>query len=669
MIYRTRKLWLMMLALMLAPIIGAYAQVNEITLSKPGRLEKELGNTADTITTIKVNGDINGEDIEYLISMSKLTSLDLGNAKIIDEYSYPAKKTKNAIASGFSRAIGINNNANSNSNNYSKQTLLISGSRFYKKVVMPLSCNKLVILPPQPTDSVYALEYCQMGRLEAASGINTITCSKKFLPMVIDLKDNTMDDKTQKSIFSFLLIQQGETLLRYWIWDTDELVSYCKKQKITSIDNIRPYAFSKAPCGDTLDLSEVNIKTFDLLAFAECPAKYVIMPRSVENISDLAFEKSNVESVEFTGEYAPAFIGDKNKNDFYARQYYPVDVSSWNFSIIVPEKYYQNYQLGEWKELVVKKDNAISKYEFVIEKPGTLSSYLTNEIIKGAEGLTLKGILYDTEIDILNECKGLKYLDLSCCYVAKSPQTIEKERANREFQLAVLQQLGEITQKDAKSKFEQGKISYAEALNNVMWGQYAESVAKQASQNKVEADENCLCPELNLKLLKEYHMPMQLKNIGPIGYLPALEKIGLPPSATQINYYAFSGTCSIKEISFPNSIEYIGNGAFKNCKSLTELDFSNTNLKGIVINRKGYGGKESSLFYGCDNLSEVRFPATLTTLEDEGDVPERCVLFFNSLEAPKGYCYWEPQAIHVQRGAKAGWSVWIAKGINVIDDL
>ena len=187
---KTRNTKIMMLALMFAPIIGAYAQVNEITLSKPGGLEKELGNTADTITTIKVNGDINGEDIEYLISMSKLTSLDLGNAKIIDDYSYPAIKPKNAIASRFSRAIGINNNANSNSNNYSKQTLLISGSRFYKKVVMPLSCNKLVILPPQPTDSVYAFEYCQMGRLEAASGINSITCSKKLLPMVIDVKDN-----------------------------------------------------------------------------------------------------------------------------------------------------------------------------------------------------------------------------------------------------------------------------------------------------------------------------------------------------------------------------------------------------------------------------------------------------------------------------------------------
>jgi len=655
---KNRQLRLMMLALMLIPFIGVYAQVNEITLSKPGRLGKEIGKSADTITTLKVNGDINGEDIEFMVSMPKLNSLDLGNARIFDDYSYPAQ---NKIASGLSRYIGNNISA---AKSYNKQTLLISGSRFYRKVIMPIMCNNLVILPPQPTDSVYSLEFCQMGRLVAASGINSITCSKLFLPMIIDVKNFTFDVAKHKSITPCIIMQQNEVKLRVWHWGIDELMAYCKRNNIASFDNVLPGSFS-AIKGDTLNLSQVNIKTIGAYVFVNCPAKYVIMPRSVENISDLAFEESNVESVEFTGEYAPTFIGDKNKNDFYARH---VDVSSWNFSIIVPEKYYQNYQLGEWKKLVVKKDNAISKYEFVIEKPGTLSSYLTNEIIKGVEGLTLKGILYDTEIDLLNECKGLKYLDLSCCYVAKSPQTIEKERANREFQLAVLQQLGEITQKDAKSKFEQGKISYAEALNNVMWGQYAESVAKQASQNKVEADENCLCPELNLKLLKEYHMPMQLKIIRNVGYLPMLEKIVLPPSATEIFYYAFSGLSNLKEISFPNSLEYMGNAAFKNCKSLTKLDFSNTKLKEIVI-RRGDVGRETGLFYNCDNLKEIRFPSSLTVLADKGDLPKQCVVYFYLPEISITHCWWEPQSIHVPRGTKAGWGNWISRGVKVVDDL
>ena len=43
---KTRNTKIMMLALMFAPIIGSYAQVNENTLSKPGRLEKELGNNS-----------------------------------------------------------------------------------------------------------------------------------------------------------------------------------------------------------------------------------------------------------------------------------------------------------------------------------------------------------------------------------------------------------------------------------------------------------------------------------------------------------------------------------------------------------------------------------------------------------------------------------------------
>ena len=650
---------------MMAPIIGTYAQVNEITLSKPGRLEKELGKSADTITTLKVNGDINGEDIEFMISMPKLNSLDLGNARIFDDYSYPAQ---NKIASGLSRYIGNNNPV---VKNYDKQTLLISGSRFYRKVIMPIMCNNLVILPPQPSDSVYALDYCQMGILEAASGINSFTCSKQLIIMMVDVKNFTFDIKKHQSVLPCLIKQQGKVSLRIWMWGIDDLLSYSEKNDISSFEGILPYGLSAMPCGDTLDLSMVNLRTVGLLTFAGCPAKYVIMPKSIEEISDLAFEKSNVETVEFVGEYAPSFIGDKNANNsnIYVQAYYPIDVSSWDFSVVVPDEYFQNYQLGEWKNVVVKKKNANTKYEFLIEKPGTLSKYLTNEIVNSAESLTLKGVLYDTEIEILNDCKGLKFLDISCCYVAKSPQTVEKERANREFQLAVLQMLGEMVQKDAQSKYEQGKISYAEAMNNVMWGKYAEKVANQVNQDKVEADANCICPQLNLKLLKKYHMPAQIKIIRNVGYLPMLEKIVLPPSATEIYYYAFSGLEKLKDISFPKTLEYMGNSAFKNCKSLTKLDFSNTNLKEIVI-RKGDYGKETGLFYGCINLKEVRFPASLTILADEGDVPKKCVLYFYAPEIPITHCvWWEPETIHVPRGTKAGWGKWIRDGVNVIDDL
>ena len=201
-----------------------------------------------------------------------------------------------------------------------------------------------------------------------------------------------------------------------------------------------------------------------------------------------------------------------------------------------------------------------------------------------------------------------------------------------------------------------------------MWGKYAETVAKQASQDKVEADANCICPELNLQLLKEYHMPAQIKIIRHVGYLQMLEKIVLPPSATEIYYYAFSGLKKLKDISFPKTLEYLGNGAFKNCKSLEKLDFSDTNLKEIVIRRGDYGD-DTGIFCDCDNLREVRFPASLTTLADEGKVPKNSVLYFYSPEIPITHCWWEPETIHVPRGTKAGWGKWIRDGVNVIDDL
>ncbi len=635
--------------------------MNEITLSKPGKLKKDLKKSIDTITTLKVSGYINGEDIEFLVSLPKLATLNLENAAIVEGYTYPAKNTYN----------------DASIQHYDKQTLLISGSHFFKKVVMPNSCDRLAILSPQPTDSVSKLEYFQLGTL-VANKILGIKCSKNII--IGSLVANVIIyDKESPAIFTevmdypgfgqdyysisrkeelmkqfnpcFIKSQQKNYSLNICPGSIDNLITTCKQYNITVIDQTLSNSFSYINCKDTLDLSQLNINKIGSNTFTGCPAKYIIMPLSIKEISGSAFKESNVEAIEFLGENAPVILEG---------------ASSWKFPILVPAKYYSNYQLGEWKRLFVKNENTITKYEFVIETPGTLSEFLTDEIIKSVESLTLKGILYDTDIPRLNRCKHLEYLDISCCYVAKSPQTIEREKANLEFKLALIQSLGEMAQENAQYKYEQGQISYAEAMNNVMWGQYAETLAKQAREHKIEADNNCVCPELDLECLKEYHMPMQIKYIGAIGKLPKLKKIVLPPSATQVLSFAFSGLNKIEEFNFPNTLEILGAGVFQRCSSLKKLDFSNTNLKTINPKSKVC---EGGLFYGCNSLVEIRFPSTFKMINDHGKLPDNCILYFYSPEAQDTFARWRPKSIHVPRGTKAGWSRWITYGVNVIDDL
>lgn len=78
----------------------------------------------------------------------------------------------------------------------------------------------------------------------------------------------------------------------------------------------------------------------------------------------------------------------------------------------------------------------------------------------------------------------------------------------------------------------------------------------------------------------------------------------MPPSLKNIQRYAFSGCESLQTINIPSTVNYIGEGAFKDCKSLKSLDLSNTSVENIF----------SETFKGTDALYEIRFPATLKSM-------------------------------------------------------
>lgn len=635
---KNRQLRLIMLALMLIPFIGVYAQVNEITLSKPGKLGKELGKSADTITTLKVNGGINGKDIILMISMPKLISLDLKNAEIVEAYSY--------------RSAGT-----SQKKEYDKGTLLISGSRHFEKLSPPRNCYKIVILPPNESDDTFHLPYFRIGTLVVDSDI-AINSSKTI---VVDVLDNSRWEEdywnqdwnmknTIKSINPcFIKSKQKNYSIWNWSRNIDDLLATCNKYHISKFQQVLPNSFSSVKCGDTLDLSRVFIRILPENAFRGCPVKHLVLSSSIEEFYNNTFDDSSIETVEFTGKQPP-----KCK--------YTASNKIGNITMIVPDGYFMYYsQYYGWKDLSVREKNGITEYEFTIEKPGTLGNYLTYEITKSVERLTLKGAIYDTDVKYINECNNLTYLDLTYCYVAKSPQTIEKEKATREFQAAVFQMLGEMTQENAHNQFEQGNISYAEAMDNVVWGEYAKQAAELLKQDKVKATENCICPELKLQKLKEYHMPIQAKVIYARA-CSSLEKVVLPPKATAVEYYGFAHCEKLKEISFPNTLLRIGGGAFYGCKSLEVLNFSKSQLVEIVESRDG-------TFEGCENLKAVAFPATFQRMTESTWKSPMCHWYFLSKEKPQ-YVRVPDGIVHIPKGSINGWRALANdQHIRLVDDI
>ena len=98
--------------------------------------------------------------------------------------------------------------------------------------------------------------------------------------------------------------------------------------------------------------------------------------------------------------------------------------------------------------------------------------------------------------------------------------------------------------------------------------------------------------------LSDIKCPASLEKIGffAFGDLYTMEKIDLSgTNVIDIESYAFSGCTMLKEITFPDTLEYIGGGAFARCKSLSEVTlpdslmeigqyaFADTGLKEIII--------------------------------------------------------------------------------------
>ena len=110
----------------------------------------------------------------------------------------------------------------------------------------------------------------------------------------------------------------------------------------------------------------------------------------------------------------------------------------------------------------------------------------------------------------------------------------------------------------------------------------------------------------------------------PTGKNP--EKYTLADGIVAINSSAFAMCSELKEINFPDSLEYIGNFVFSECTSLESITFPDsvsalgkfvfsgcTSLKDVTLpaNLQKIG---DAAFYKCESLELIDFPITLTEI-------------------------------------------------------
>ena len=107
--------------------------------------------------------------------------------------------------------------------------------------------------------------------------------------------------------------------------------------------------------------------------------------------------------------------------------------------------------------------------------------------------------------------------------------------------------------------------------------------------------------------VKKVSIPDNVKYIGFYAFncFPSVEKLYLPEDLISIGVGAFYGMETLKNITIPSGISMIADRAFKDCKSLTKVVLSQ-NIKHIGV----------SAFSGCESLTIINFPASLILIDD-----------------------------------------------------
>ena len=90
--------------------------------------------------------------------------------------------------------------------------------------------------------------------------------------------------------------------------------------------------------------------------------------------------------------------------------------------------------------------------------------------------------------------------------------------------------------------------------------------------------------------------------------LPRLKNVTLPETLTSISEGAFKYCKALEQVTFPASLTTIGESAFESCTKLKVADMSKTQIKELP----------KRLFADCGSLEQVDFPSSLTTIGNAG---------------------------------------------------
>ena len=734
----TRKFFLSLLLLVTATFMSRvfaqsaeeaakYGQLQEILLPKAGKLGKFIKKADPNATALKISGELNEKDWAILFSLPNVAYLDLYDAKNV--------ATKYGV------------------HEIDPKELYLVLPNTLKFLVVPQDIH-IVSLPNEPKysfDVVIAkgcLTFISNVRPIAGYGGDNIhvrdlklhmTGDDNLENMIKSLKSyyarhNTSSYKRETDCKTLHLI--GEKGSREFArHNPQEIIIESTGQRIFNVytndeknidlrdyDMIMGYAFSCSSY-DNSELESVNLgnKITEIPegCFMNCKKLGAINMPSVTNIGKNAFygtqvidkvqytyklsadaEKLDLSALEWTGvkkidltehQYAPELIMPERKEEY---QYMAKKVE-----FVIPTNAYKHrYNVGNWKEVHVIEEGAKDTYTLQLDSIGSLKNYINDENAINVRSLTLKGVMDETDFEVIRKCKNLIYLDLTHCFTFQSAQNAKADYEANVFMLQLFSMAFSADRQKKEQQYAHYEISTEEVQaarirDNWLKGLGMDDVSSITSEDidamfgnrKVILRETCWLPQYaltGLYRLEELKLPLMLLQIkekdlfydGDEYDKKSLRKVHLSEDLTYLGRKIFEGATNLTEINFPDSLQYIGISCFRK-SGLTKVDLSKTKIKylGDSAPKDATNMLYTDAFADCQ-LQEFHSPVGIQYTRQWYDGSSlllywwsnEAIIYMNILEPfCKAGSFSTYKELHIPRGQKAAWRGYP----NLIDDI
>jgi len=514
---------------------------------------------------------------------------------------------------------------------------------------------------------------------------------------------------------------------------------------VSGYDEIREYAFANSSVV-TVTLGN-NIKKLPRGCFYNCKSLTSINMPSVEEFGEYALEgatslalseyalSANIQEIDVTSlpssvkvinltqhKYPPTLNNYEPKKRvwksgvIFTTDHTFMDLGALSdVEFIIPKGSFKKYQIGNWKYLHITEDGAQDTYSFQLDSVGSLKNFLTEDIIPNVKKLTLKGVLGETDFELIRKCKNLQYLDISNCFTFEETQAA-KERYSEQASFWKMVAAGvDASREMNQRKYDNWEISTEEAVQREAAARIAKSFLPETmtpeemdrafGKDRVIWRKECYFPEFafeGLCWLEHIEFPQKFVAINKALFsseaeMQHLTTIHFSEETALLGDFIFSGASNLKEINIPRELMIIGRGCFKGC-AIEKVDLTNTKIKFWVLTTREIMGVQSygltlDAFFDCP-LKEFHSPKNIkapegcerlrdSSIEErygESTSPVDKRLKTNNSNLVKLYFYFEEpfcsaqhfeniygkaKEIHIPRGMKAAWRGYS----NLIDDI